>query len=316
LQQVKYESDIKQAQIDLLKKDALLKEEELKGQRAWNYIFLSGLTVVTIIGFMLYYSNRRAAKMNLILTDKNEKINFQTQQLGELNATKDKLFSIISHDLRSPLASLRGLMGLLNESNLTQAEFVQISKTLKINLDYVSDDLDNLLNWARTQLKGFEPTFELNSLRKVIDEKFNLYSQAAQEKEITLENRISDEIEIIADRNHLGLIIRNLIGNAIKFSNTGGSIVIDGRIEKGRAIISIADTGMGMTEQEVKNLFFIGTHFTKPGTHNEKGLGIGLLLVKEFVEKNKGTISVTSEAGKGSIFTIALQGHKVLQEAF
>ncbi len=316
LQQVKYESDIQQAQIDLLRKDAMLKEGELKGQRAWNYIILSGLTVVTIIGFILYFSNRQTAKMNSILTDKNEKINVQALQLKELNAAKDKLFSIISHDIRGPLASLRGLMNLLNDSNLTKEEFVNLSHTLKINLDYVSDDLDNLLNWARTQLKGFEANFELNSLARVVEEKINLYSEAAKAKDISFENRVSDDIEIVADKNHLGLILRNLIGNAIKFSNPGGKITLTSRIEKGKASLSITDTGRGMTEEEVKNLFFIGTHFTKPGTKNEKGLGIGLLLVKEFLEKNKGSISVISQPEKGSTFTVVLQGHKVMVEAY
>ncbi|MBI1767376.1 MAG: tetratricopeptide repeat protein [Bacteroidetes bacterium] len=313
LKLAKYEADIQQAQIDLLKKDALLKEEELKSNQVWNYISVAGLLILAIIGSALYYGNKRVKKINTELHDSNKKINVQSTQLSELNATKDKIFSIIGHDLRSPLASLRGLMDLVSGSNLTQEEFVHFSKKLKNNLDYVSDDLDNLLNWARAQSRSIDPQFEQCNPRSIVDELHHLYTETAQAKNVALENSIPEALEINADRNHLKLILRNLIGNSIKFSQ-GGSITATGHIHNDRAILSITDEGKGMSDEEVKNLFFIGTHFTKPGTNNEKGLGIGLLLVREFVEKNNGTISVKSELGRGSIFTISLQGHKVLAE--
>ena len=123
-----------------------------------------------------------------------------------------------------------------------------------------------------------------------------------------------DELEIIADTNHLQLIFRNLITNAIKFCHPGGVISATGKIEKGNVMISITDTGEGMSEQEQKKLFSVRTHFSKPGTKNEKGLGLGLLLVKEFVERNQGAIAIKSEQGKGATFTVTLKGHKVYQE--
>lgn len=308
LKLAKYESDIQQAQIDLLKKDAQLKEDEIKGHRLWNTVFITGIIILAAVGAVLYSANQRVKKINSDLHDRNQKINEQTVQLKELNATKDKIFSIIGHDLRGPLASLRGLMGLLSGSNLTHEEFVTLSQKLKNNLDYVSDDLDNLLNWARSQSRGIEPQLEWCSPHSVVHELHQLYAEVARVKNISLENRVSPTIEVHADRNHIKLILRNLIGNSIKFTNAGGRVTTEGSIKNGRAHLAIVDTGKGMSDDEVKKLFFIGTHFSKLGTNNEKGLGIGLLLVREFAEKNNGTISVTSEVGKGSTFTFSLQG--------
>ncbi|GHN00647.1 hypothetical protein WSM22_21360 [Cytophagales bacterium WSM2-2] len=309
LNQAKFESDLQQAQIDLLKKDSLLKEEELKGKQLWNNIFIGGLIVLAGIGIVLYYTNLRVKKYNIDLQERNRKINEQTIQLRDLNATKDKIFSIISHDLRSPLASLRGLMDLASGANLSQEEFLRFAKSLKNNLDYVSDDLDNLLSWARSQSKGIVPQFGPSNPFSIVKELHDLYGEAARMKNIELENTIDESVHIHADRNHLKLILRNLIGNSIKFSDNGGNVSTACHVHSGKVALSVTDRGKGMSEEEVEKLFFIGTHFTTRGTNNEKGLGIGLLLVKEFVEKNNGTISVVSELGKGSTFTIMLQGH-------
>lgn len=307
LKLAKYESEIQLAQIDLLKKDALINEEEIRTHRLWSTIFITGLIVLGCLGAILYFGNQRVKKINTELQERNQKINDQAQQLKELNATKDKIFSIIGHDLRGPLASLRGLMGLLAGANLTHEEFTTLSKKLKSNLDFVSDDLDNLLSWARSQAGGIEPRIERCNPHVIVDELNQLYGETARAKNIILENAIPQAMEIKADCNHIKLILRNLIGNSIKFSTAGGRVTARGQILDDKVHLSIIDQGKGMSADEVRNLFFIGTHFTKLGTSNEKGLGIGLLLVKEFVEKNGGTISVASEVGKGSTFTVSLQ---------
>jgi signal transduction histidine kinase len=256
----------------------------------------------------LYFGYQRKRKINADLRERNQKINEQAEKLRELNATKDKIFSIIGHDLRGPLASLRGLMGLLAGANLTHDEFTALSRKLKNNLDFVSDDLDNLLSWARSQSGGIQPQPEWFNPHTVVHELNQLYAETARVKNIALENNIPESMEIKADCNHIKLILRNLIGNSIKFSAAGGCVTACGHAHDGKVHLSIMDEGKGMSEEEMKNLFFIGTHFTKLGTNNEKGLGIGLLLVKEFAEKNNGTISVTSEVGKGSTFTVSFHG--------
>lgn len=310
VEQVQLESSIKQSQIDLLTKDALIRNKEIDNQRQLNYFFLISLSIVVALVIVLVNVNRRLKKVNRELESKNEQINIQAKQLGSLNATKDKLFSIIGHDLRSPVVSLRGLLELVNTSQLSQDEFIIFSKKLKNTLDYVHQDLDNLLTWARTQLSGFEANPQYGNLFKMVEEKCNLFAESTQIKGVRLLNKVPDDLEVFADMNHLSLILRNLIGNAVKFNNPGGSIEITSSLEGGVVTISVTDSGRGMTVEEIGRLFHIGTHFTKPGTHNEKGMGIGLLLVKEFVEKNRGSISVQSEMGKGTTFTITLKARK------
>jgi signal transduction histidine kinase len=276
--QAQFESDIKNSQIELLTKDALLKENELRLQRTLKYVGIGGMLLLSALVLMLMRTNRRSHSINKILAEKNIFINEQTQQLEALNSTKDKLFSIIGHDLRSPLNSLRGMMDLLNKSILTQDEFVAFSKKIKTNVDYVYADLDNLLSWAQSQQKG---------LKSAVVE-------------------VGQDLRVRADKNQLGLIVRNLVSNAIKFSNEGGVVIIRAIKKKDQVEISVTDKGVGIDVADTEKLFRAGVNFSKPGTKNEKGIGLGLLLVKEFVELNNGTIHVTSKLGEGSTFTFSL----------
>ncbi len=298
--QAKYDSKIKNAQIELL-------TENSKIQRIWIYIGVVGLCFLLVLVAILIRNNRRARIVNKLLAEKNSLINEQTQQLIGLNSTKDKLFSIIGHDMRSPLASLRGLMDLVGSSALTQDEFVEISKKVGKTLDHVHSDLENLLSWAQTQQKGLAPSFQNVLLHEVVQEKIDLYSESIQVKAIEVVSSVDQNIAVHADKNHVGLVIRNLIGNAIKFTHPNGSIRINSSIEGDKVKVSVADNGTGMSGEELTRLFNAGSHFSKPGTHNEKGIGLGLMLVKEFIELNKGTIEVNSKEGEGSTFTFYLQ---------
>jgi signal transduction histidine kinase len=263
--------------------------------------------LMAILAFVLLYSNRTKKLANDELASKNEEIKEQAQQLRNLNLTKDKLFSIISHDLRSPLASLRGLIDILDMDGLSREDFKLTFRKLGRNLESVQDDLDNLLLWAQSQLKGLQSDPVTLRVQPIIDEKIRLFNEIAQQKEITIINEIDRNLLIVADRNHMALVVQNLLANAIKFSQQGGSISISERAVGEKVEISVTDTGVGMTSSEVDQLFSAETHFTKPGTNREKGVGIGLLLTKEFVEKNGGSIWATSELGKGSTFTFSIR---------
>ncbi len=298
--QAKYDSEIKNTQIKLL-------TENSKLQRIWIYIGVVGLFFLLILVAVLVRNNRRAEAVNRLLAEKNGVINEQRQQLIGLNSTKDKLFSIIGHDMRSPLASLRGLMDLVGSEAMTQDEFVEMSKKLRKNLDHVHSELDNLLNWAQTQQKGLKPIFEKILLYDAVKDKINLHSDSIKAKAIEIVNDVDKDVCVHADKNHLGLVLRNLIGNAIKFTHPKGSIKVNCSGEGDQVKVSVADTGTGMSNEELNKLFKAGSHFSKHGTQNEKGIGLGLLLVKEFVELNNGTIEVTSSEGKGSTFTLILQ---------
>ncbi len=306
--QDRYNSEIENTQIELLTKSSLLKENEIKTQRKFIYIGFGILAVMSVSLFILQRSKAINAAANRLLAANNELINKQANELLKLNATKDKIFSIIGHDIRSPLAGLQGLLNLAVSSAMTQQEFVDVSKNLKKNLDYVRSDLDNLLHWANAQLSGIEPNFENCHLQKLIAELVNLHSELAKAKEVGLTNDVPENIEAWADINHVRLIIRNLISNAIKFCRPGNGVKITASLNAGRVKIEVADTGLGMSDEEVQRLFKIDTHFTKLGTQNERGVGLGLVLVKEFVQFNKGSITVYSKQGRGSTFTIFLEG--------
>ncbi len=308
LLETQYKLDLKNAQIDLLTKDTQYKESEIQTQRIGIYVALAWLACMLLLIIILFRTNRRARAANRLLVEKNELIEQQTQQLIKLNATKDKLFSIIGHDLRGPLNSLRGMMHLLNKSVITQEEFIEFSKKIKTNVDFVYTDLENLLSWAQAQQKGLITAFGSVQLRQVVQDKVNLLQEAIQAKQLHVQIDIKPEINVIADKNQLDLILRNLISNAIKFSYAGGHIQIAAHTDSENKVqIAVTDTGTGMEPSDVDNLVTNNFHFSKPGTHNEKGMGLGLLLVKEFVELNKGKLAIQSKPGAGSTFSFSLQ---------
>jgi signal transduction histidine kinase len=195
----------------------------------------------------------------------------------------------------------------MNTSGLTQSEFVDIAKALKNNLDSVYSDLDNLLLWAQTQLRGLQAVPEPIVLRDLVAEKIALFNEAARNKKIEINNEINPDAIVFADRNHINLVFRNLITNAIKFNQTNGKITLSSTAYDDYHEISVTDSGVGISLEDLSKLFNAETHFTRPGTNREKGVGIGLLLTKEFVETNNGSISVKSELGRGTTFTFILK---------
>ena len=307
LMQAKFDSEMKEASIELLTKEAQLRRQELNSQRLWMYFSIGCLSLMIVLAFVLLYSNRLKKKANDDLAEKNLEIAQQTQELKNINATKDKLFSIISHDLRSPLASLRGLVTVMGMGELTKEEFIESSGKLRKNLDSVQGDLDNLLVWAQSQLNGLQHNPIPIRLNSIIEEKIELFGEIARQKEISLFNEVDESLFIVADRNHMGLVIRNLLANAIKFNRKGGLIRVISRKAGDFFEISVIDTGIGMTDADLGRLFNAETHFSSPGTHQEKGAGIGLLLTKEFIETGGGSIWATSEPGKGSTFTFTVR---------
>jgi two-component system, sensor histidine kinase and response regulator len=303
----KFSSEMKQVQIDLLTKDAELKSEEIERQKLWLYFSVGSLLLFILLVVALLYFNRANRIAKREAEKKNLEIEFQAEQLRKLNATKDKLFSIISHDLRSPLAGLKALMELVGTPGLRQDEFVNITLVLRRNLDSVHEDLDNLLLWAQTQLKGMQANPESFYLREIAEEKIQLFRETADLKNLTVENCIDETCKVFADRNHISIVLRNLLANAIKFNPTGGRVTIGSRLTEDFYEVSVSDSGVGISHEDIGKLFDAHTHFTKPGTHKEKGVGIGLLLTREFVEKNNGSIWLTSEVGKGTTFTFTIK---------
>lgn len=250
----------------------------------------------------------------LILRDithrKNNELTLKkvSEDLHELNTMKDKLFSIISHDLRSPFNSILGFTNLMIDSydEATDDERKHFARQIRNAATSSFRLLENLLIWSNIQ-RGrvvFQP--ETISLSLLVNEVFNIVRPAAIEKGIIIINQVPPDLSILADANMIGTVIRNLVSNSIKFSSRGGFIRVTSTLEPGIVNIHVADNGVGMSEEAIGKLFRIETMFSTTGTGNEKGTGLGLILCHEFVNKHQGKISIKSEPGMGSMFTVSL----------
>ena len=229
-------------------------------------------------------------------------------ELHELNASKDKFFSIIAHDLKNPFNAIIGFSGILKEGIKTSDNEAIKEYAGMINNSAVQTFrlLENLLDWANSQ-RGtilFNPV-SIN-FNELLDEEFNVLNDLANGKNIELKSICSGNLIIIADKNMVKTILRNLISNAIKFTHKNGRVEVNTITNNNYVEISIKDNGIGMTKETMAKLFRIDANLSKPGTENEKGTGLGLFLCKEFVEKHGGKIWVESESGKGSIFKFIL----------
>lgn len=241
------------------------------------------------------------SKLNEEIIKQNEAIKVQKTELEELNGIKDKLFSIISHEFRSPLNSLKGTLTLLKVGALTQEELNLISKELTDKINNTSIFLDNLLNWAKSQMQGIKAKPSNIDIKELADDNIILLQSLADKKKIRLKNNIDESISSYVDPNMMNLVLRNLISNAIKFSLKGGVIEVDIEPNSHLNTISVSDNGIGMSKENVKMLFKVQS-FTTRGTANERGTGLGLYISKNFIKANGGDIWVESEEGKGSTF--------------
>lgn len=255
--------------------------------------------------------NRRVFGLFQDITDQKQveaELKIKNEQLKELNATKDKFFSIIAHDLKTPFSGILGFSEILKDEarNLDIASIEDYADILNSTAKQAFKLLENLLDWARMQQGSFyfEPIpIPFNYLLKTEIEGLK---HSAGRKNITLVNETNEEINITADEKMLSSVLRNLISNAIKFTPKEGKINIEARRGIDHVEVSISDNGVGMEKEILEKLFKIETSFTSRGTENEKGTGLGLLLCKEFIEKHGGTIWVDSEKGKGSTFTFSI----------
>jgi PAS domain S-box-containing protein len=229
-------------------------------------------------------------------------------QLKELNATKDKFFSIIAHDLKNPFGAILTFSGILSET-IAQNELKeasQISKLINSSAFLTYALLENLLHWARSQTGKLEFNPKKMSLYICVRETIDLLESQALGKQVILTNHIPENIEVIADNNLLKTIVRNLMSNAIKYTSPAGKVEIEAFKTDGFVQIRISDTGIGIPPGVLVKLFQIESKYSTPGTSQERGTGLGLILCKEFVEKHGGKIWVESEEGKGSRFTFTL----------
>lgn len=280
------------ADLDIEKKEVEIALLETKQKQQRVFLIGVGIVALLLIAFLFF------------LQRNHRKIEAQKDALSELNATKNKLFAILSHDLRSPVASLKNYMMLINWGALSQSEFAESTNRLNTQLSNVGNILDNALNWSISQMEGMKPRLVKVNVFEIIEEKISMLQHSQEAKQIKIQNQISPIVEIMFDKNHFRIIIRNLLQNALKFANLGGNIVFDLHKNGASVIISITDDGVGISEEKLKTLFTLGKNDSTLGTSQEQGTGLGLVLVKELVELNGGKVNVKSELGKGTTFGI------------
>lgn len=236
---------------------------------------------------------------------RTNEIKKQNLQLAEVNHVKDKLFSVVSHDIKGPLSSLHLALTLAKSGALSTEEFQELTASLELRLSQTSEFIDNLLQWAKLQMRGetFEP--DKLDLAELARESVRLLEAECSQKKITLKNNLHGTFNAYADLNMMRSVIRNLLTNAIKFTQPNGTITIGAYLVDKKIIISVSDTGVGIPSVHRERLFTL-TSITTEGTHNEKGTGLGLLLCREFVEKNGGKIWFESVEGQGTTFFFSL----------
>lgn len=225
----------------------------------------------------------------------------QTEELKKLNQLKDRIFSIIAHDLRGPLVNLSEVLKMISNNLITIEEFKELSPILNKDILYTTDLLENILHWSRSQLKGYGINKEYFDLKSMIVNEVNYHLPSAASKNVQIIQDVFPGNIVYADMLMIQIVVRNLLSNAIKFCYEGCEIDITAVYHKGQMLLSIADNGTGIKKEALKKLFG-GDNISTRGTMNEKGTGLGLMVCKEFMERNEGRITVESEFEKGTTF--------------
>jgi len=296
---VRYEIDKKEKLNEQLARDneEKLKDIENKNRTIFFQFLVVALLLLLIVFLVFFYY----------------KIRKQKAQLKEANQTKDKLLSILGHDLRGPVGNLKSITELImHDNSLTNnPELKSLIASVKGTIHNTFFLLNDLLAWSNVQREGLNLKPEKLDVKKAADNAIQLLKFNASNKNLTLSNHVEEGIYVVADKSALQTILRNLISNAIKFTPEGGKIEVaaDNNRSAGQCTISVKDTGIGISEEVVEQLFGMKEFYSTKGTDQEKGTGIGLSICKEFVERSGGRISVESSPGKGSIFYFSLPAY-------
>ena len=306
--QYQYEIVSREADNEHLVKQNLNKELQLSKKNMFLYILSGILIVIALLVGFLVNQNQIKRKVNRKLEEQNLLIRSQKNELIKLNASKDKFLSILAHDIKNPLGAIFGISKLLvtDYDSLTKNEklvFTQDIHTLSINLTEI---IETLLTWSISQsgmIAHHPKSFNITDLCQK-----SLFSLqiVAKQKDIMLVSPADNELMVLADENMILSVLQNLINNAIKYSYIGSEIRIVTKRVDGHAEISVIDSGVGLSPDSKEKLFRYDQHFLNKGTSGESGTGLGLILCKDFVEKNGGTIRVESELKKGSTFVFTL----------
>ncbi len=299
----------------------LIKEEQKDNNFEYRFITKDGSLIFGTVYAQYFEQEDDDGIVQGLMVDNTsnkklmETIHSYNAELKKLNATKDRFFSILAHDLKNPFTTLIGFSELLvRKTATTQFDANQIQMYANEVLKAANNSynlVENLLDWSHSQREKLIINPENLVLSDIVEENIKLFNATAENKQIKFYHHIDNSLQAYADYNTLNTVMRNLISNAIKFSYPGGKIYINGLQSKENIIITIADQGKGIPQENMSRLFQIDRSITTEGTQNERGTGLGLVLCKEFVEKNNGSITVNSKVEKGSVFTVTLPKGKV-----
>jgi len=299
-------------------------QQKIQRQGLLSIIFFAIILGMIAVLIVYYKAKRKQQKINVMLEERNNEVmeqksnlNSQADKLNDLNTLKDRLISVLAHDLRAPLSTLRGLFGLLEDDSITHDQFLEMIPQALKKLEYTSDFLDTLLFWINSQMDNFNSSTKSFTIKEIASFEVHNYQEQAAEKGIKLVDNVPDEMTVAADPNSIRIVIRNLITNAIKFSKQDDTINVTAYYQDDKNILlSIKDTGVGMSEKQLNKLFKSKVD-SGTGTNNESGTGMGLLFCKDLIEKCNGKIWVESQQGSGTefFFTLPLAGGVKEEEA-
>ncbi len=308
--QLRMEEQKREVQLIALAQEA---DRERREKNLLRWALLAGTAAFFVILALIVRNNRQRRRSNEALVQKNKEIAEQNRQLTQANGIKARLFSIIGHDLRGPIQSLKGMLGLVVRQEVTSQEFQQFAPQLHQHVVSVNETLENLLHWSRSQMEGWTQNPSRVVVLPVVQRVALLFRETAHQKRISVTLSLTPALTVWADADQLEMILRNLLHNAIKFTPAAGSVSVEA-VEQGASVsIIVTDTGIGMSEAQLAKLFDQTGITSTRGTRNERGTGLGLALCYEMARRNGGTIVATSEAGLGSRFVLTLPHREATQ---
>ncbi len=315
LLQEMFEKNLEESELELLKAQNENQAYRLQTSRGYSIFFAITAFLIGSLGIRLYFMNKNVSKVNTNLLVQQQKIEEQnlalanqSKQLKEINETKNKLFSILGHDLRGPISQVKSVVDLLLAGHLEKEEFDELLHVLNKDIDSVNFTLNNTLKWSIAQMEGFRVNPHVFNLREVVDNSLKLLQGSLNEKKISVFNQMGSKVEVFADQDLIDVVIRNILNNAVKFSNAEDSVTIFSETDEDWAYWCVLDQGIGMSEDQIELLLSDKYSITKsrPGTNKEKGSGLGLQLAKEFTRRCGGEISIESHPGHGTKFCVQL----------
>lgn len=308
-----YEFEKKENQIASLKAKQELTLVQLRKNKQLKQLGLTSALLLLLLLFFIWLKYLDKTKSNKLLASKNKVIEKSEQELRVLNASKNKFFSIIAHDLKNPLHTVLGYSSLLQNDyeRLKEDERRKFAGDIYQSTNNIFRLLQNLLEWSKSQTGNLNFSPAVVEYQRVLDNSLSVLRSLADQKGIQIKTENDPDLKIFADPIMIETVLRNLINNAIKFTPPGGNIEVSAREADGQILISVADTGIGISQEETQNLFRIDSKVKRKGTENEDGSGLGLILCHEFVNKHNGRIWVESTPGKGSEFIFTIPGKAI-----